>query len=558
METKNLLLLTGFALLNAFALYRLFSDRQGNLIAAAKPMISDRVYCIILVLTAAVAVFVRVYQFGIVPGGMNQDGAMAAVDAAALLEYGTDHYGMRFPVFLTAWIYAQMASLLSYLMIPFIKVLGLTVVAARLPQLIASLLGLLFLYLLVRDIFDRDIAIVVLAFCAVAPWHVMQSRWALEANLYPHFFIAGIYFLNLALKNGLRRGYLILSMVLFGLCMYCYGVSIYTMPVFLLLACIYLLVSGRIRFRDAALAFFAYMLIAWPFIACMAINYFKIDTIETPLFTIPYFPESERAADILFFSENVWQQLFTNLKSLFQVTILQKEALSWNIMEKFGATYKFSVPFAVTGIAVIVKYFRKKQGAVFILIFLLTGIWCGIATNSVNVNRVNIIYYPIIILTGIGIYYVGFAVYGLLVRSGVALIYAACFAMFVHTYFTDYGTQIASAFYADFADALLAVKDMEADVYYITADTQGYDTADVSEILTLFWHDIDAEYYQGKITSEDGVYYSEKYIYVRMEELEIDPDQDTVYVITYGDAQYFNTGEFDLVQYGSYFVATPK
>ena len=43
---------------------------------------------VLIILIAAVALLIRVYRFGSVPGGMNQDGAMAAVDAKALAEYG--------------------------------------------------------------------------------------------------------------------------------------------------------------------------------------------------------------------------------------------------------------------------------------------------------------------------------------------------------------------------------------------------------------------------------------------------------------------------------------
>ena len=43
----------------------------------------------------------HLYQYGVVPGGMNQDGAMATVDAKALAEYGTDRFGMHMPVHFT-------------------------------------------------------------------------------------------------------------------------------------------------------------------------------------------------------------------------------------------------------------------------------------------------------------------------------------------------------------------------------------------------------------------------------------------------------------------------
>lgn len=206
----------------------------------------DRLYNAVLIFFALAAVFVRVYKFGQVPGGFNQDGAMAAVDAKALADYGTDRYGMSYPVHLTAWGYGQMSALLSYLMVPFIKLMGLNPVSARLPQLIVSLLGLAVLYLFARDAFGKKAALVIFAFGAIAPWHILQSRWALDCNLYPHFFLFGIFFLNRSLKSKHRRLMLCLSMVMFGLCMYCYGISIYTMPLFLILACAYLMIKNRL------------------------------------------------------------------------------------------------------------------------------------------------------------------------------------------------------------------------------------------------------------------------------------------------------------------------
>ena len=69
-------------------------------------------------------VLLRCVGFGIIPAGINQDEAMAGVDAWALSQYGTDRYGIRYPVHFTAWKYGQMSVLRSYCMIPLIKLLG--------------------------------------------------------------------------------------------------------------------------------------------------------------------------------------------------------------------------------------------------------------------------------------------------------------------------------------------------------------------------------------------------------------------------------------------------
>ena len=109
-----------------------------------------------LVLVCAVlAVLIRIYRFGAIPAGMNQDGAMAAVDAKALAEYGTDRFGMRYPVHLTAWGFGQMSALLSYLMIPAIRLFGLNPFAARLPMLLVSLGALVLLYFGIKTVISH-------------------------------------------------------------------------------------------------------------------------------------------------------------------------------------------------------------------------------------------------------------------------------------------------------------------------------------------------------------------------------------------------------------------
>lgn len=552
MVILNNIFLWAAILLCCYAVYKYYLISSGKTKSIRVPEASDKAYLILLAAAAFIAVFIRVYKFGSVPGGFNQDGAMAAVDAKALADYGTDRYGMKWPVHLTAWGYGQMSALLSYLMVPFIKFFGLSAVTARMPQLLVSIAGLVCLYLFIKDVFGKFPALIVAFFAAINPWHILQSRWALDCNLYPHFFIMGVYFLN---KGINKRLYLIISMIMFGLCMYCYGISIYTMPVFLLAACIYLLVTKRITIKNALIALAVYLLIAWPFILTMAINYFKLDTIETPFFTIPYFPNSVRSNDILFFSDNIWEQLKANFKSLMNVTLLQKKDLPWNDVQNFGTMYLFSMPFVIIGIAAVIKEYRKIPGAVFVIIFLLTGMWTGLMTNSVNINRINIIYYPIMIMAVIGIYYVIRLIpYS---KWGIAAAYAAAFILFVSTYFTSYADITDVNFFKDFGEAVASLKDSDSDRLYITADSQYEGSSNVSEILTLFYQDIDAQYYQGK-TDDGEIPFKQKYVFKSIKNIKVNPDENASYVITSKDMKYFDKSEFTFTQFGNYYTVVPK
>ena len=553
MHIINIVFLLAAGVLSVLTMYRMLQNREDVLEFDS----SKGLYSFLLVAAVLVAVFVRTCRFGTVPGGFNQDGAMAAVDAKALADYGTDHYGMRWPVHLTAWGFGQMSSLLSYLMAPCIKLLGFTAVSLRLPQLIVSLLGLMVLFLFCRDAFGKGPALVVLLFAAIDPWHIMQSRWALDCNLYPHFFLFGLYFLHKSL-SGRKRLWLCLSMVMFGLCMYCYGIAIYTLPVFLLMACIYLLARKKVSWGEALLALLVWLAVAWPFILVMAINFFQWDTIETPLFTLPFFPESIRSGDILFFSSYPVAQFIMNVKALLSTVLLQGRDLPWNNIPQFGSIYLFSMPFAVVGLLWLLLQLKKNDGAVLLLFFLVTGIWCGIATSEVNINRINIIFYPMIMLVGLGIYFVVCRVRIPYLSVGTAAAYLLAFSLFCQCYFGPYTQQISYYFRKDLGDAITAVKDTEADRIYITNKSWSENIPMVTEVLTLFYHETDAEYFQGKKNIENWLPYTERYNYVYMKDIDINPNEKAVYVVAEDELEFFDLDRYDIQQYGDYYVMETK
>jgi len=476
---------------------------------------------------------------------------MAAVDAMALAEHGTDRLGMKYPVHLTAWGFGQMSALLSYLMIPFIKLFGLNPVSARLPSLLVSLLGLVALYFFVRKASNRAVALTVLAVAAVNPWHILQSRWALDCNLFPHFLMFGLLFL---LAGEEKKWALFLSMVFFGLSMYCYGIALYTVPVFLFSACVYLISRGQIRVRDALVCTGVYLLVAWPFLLCMAINYFGWKTIETPLFSIPFFPDSLRSNDILFFSSHPGAQLIQNLRCTFRILCQIYNGLPWNEVRGFGTLYVFSLPFTLIGAVALFRRFRKNTGAALVCLLFLTGLLDGLITANVNINRINLIFYPLIVFCGAGICVTVRGAQrvsvelGILAGGLITALFLVGFLLFSRTYFTTYAEEISRFFMEDFGQAVTAVKDLDTDEYYITPDSQAKGYGHVSEILTLFYHQIDAEYYRSPE-------FYEKY-HFRNPGIEI-PDSNAVYVIPAEYADLFENSDFVLTEYGRFFTAVP-
>ena len=246
-----------------------------------------------------VGILIRCIQFGSLPGGINQDEAMGAVDAWALSRYGTDRYGVRLPVHFSAWQVSQMSVLLSYLMVPFLKAAGLSTVAVRLPMLLISCASLVLIYLVGEKLFSPKMGLLCMALTALNPWHFMQSRWALDCNMFPHMFLLGFYLLLLGIQG--HRCHLYWSMVCFGLTFYCYGIAVYAVIPFLLVFALWCLGKRLLKIGQVGICVLIFGIVALPEILVMAINLFHWQTIETPLFTMSRFPETVRGNDNLFF-----------------------------------------------------------------------------------------------------------------------------------------------------------------------------------------------------------------------------------------------------------------
>lgn len=471
----------------------------------------------------AAAFLVRCWCFASVPAGVNQDEAMAGVDAWALSKYGTDRFGIRLPVHFTAWRYGQMSVLLSYCMVPFMKLFGFGIFSIRLPMLLVSTGSVALMYLVGKRLFSSRMALGLMLLTAINPWHFMQSRWSLDCNLFPHVFLLAFYLLLLGLE---RRSFLYFSMVFFGLTFYCYGIAAYSVPLFLAFLSGWYLWKRQLRVREVLLCILVFLLVALPEILVLAINFFGLPTIETPLFTLSYFPESVRSRDILLLNFS-FGQLWRNFLAMVRTCVLQTPGSLFNALPAFGPMYHISIPFMLTGLACFLRdLFREKDMArraklAALWGFFLLGVWVGLTTFEVNVNRVNIIFFPLIFLCGYGIR----ELYQRLPRAGTLLcaVYGVWFLLFLGTYFTSFAKDIRTYFNVDFLEAVEEADSMEEyPSLYITGHMDWQYNVYMAEILTQYACEIDAAYYQERTNVTGGrelAPYSSRYHFVNVDYL---------------------------------------
>lgn len=169
------------------------------------------------------AIFLRFWQLGGVPASPDWDEAALGYNAYSIMQTGRDEYGKFLPVVLRSFDDYKPA-FYAYLVIPFIKLMGLSVLAVRIPSALMGVLTVVAVFFLVREIFDKykykdRLALLSAMLLAISPWHIQFSRIAFESNVGVAFNVfAAMFFLK-----GLRKPWLLmLSAIFMALNLYVY------------------------------------------------------------------------------------------------------------------------------------------------------------------------------------------------------------------------------------------------------------------------------------------------------------------------------------------------
>lgn len=481
-------------------------------------------YKILFIVVFLIAVITRVILWPTLLEA-NIDEAMTAINASSITDTGKDMYGVSFPVYLETWKYGGQSVMLAYLTAFCIKLFGMSMFSVRLPMLLVSLISIIVFYDFTKRIFkDKKIALLAMFLLSITPWHILQSKWSIDCNMFPHFALFSMYFLYRGITE--KKLYLYISMIFFGLSMYTYGVSIYFVPLFLLISAIYLLINKKINIKELIICILIYMLIFTPLFIMYLINFLKIDKqINLGIFTITYFSEQTRTNDMLLFSSNILNQLLKNITSLLSVIFLQYDNLPWNATSIFGTTYHISIIFIIIS---LINYFRKKENNIGIKLFVLwfiLSLFVGIFINETNINRLNIIWYPLIFFT----------LYGLLIcfknkQTLIIILYAILFISYNIFFYTSYYKEInrSVCFGNGLKEGYEFLSNYNNSKYYLN-----FDNTIQFKTYIKFYNEI----FNQNVLEQTSI-----------EEL----DKDSIYIIKSSDIDKINVSGFTKIIYGEY------
>lgn len=495
-----------------------------------------------------IGILIRIVGIVDMPNALNSDEASSGYEAFSILNYGIDRNGNKLPVFLVSWGGGQNA-LFTYLIIPFIKIFGLNTLSVRLPMAILGCISLIVMYLLLRKISNKKLAIIGLAFFAICPWHIMKSRWGLESNLFPDLILIFVYFLIEGLEKKNKVIYY-MAFIIAGLSAYSYGTSYYFLPVFLIPLMIILVKKKKITILQAIISILIVALVSLPIVLYVVINTFKLPQINLPFITIPRLEVNRYEVLTSIFSENFLQQSMSNFIQGFKILIMQTDELPWNNIEPFGIIYSFSIFFTIIG---ILDSFKKKK-IVEIKYSYIINLWFIVSIVLIficepNINRINIIMIPIIYYTIIGLYIILSNTKK--VSIIISILYVIFFGMFIESYFTQNFDEYWT-FEGDLEEVVQYVDKIQDKQIYITDKIQS------NYIHILFYTQYDARdfvntvYYEDPYVEFRNVKSFGKYRIENIDELEL--INGNVYVIKKEDVEKFNIEDSEIKEFKKYLV----
>jgi 4-amino-4-deoxy-L-arabinose transferase-like glycosyltransferase len=176
----------------------------------------------LLILLVVLGFAVRIWRVDTAPKGALIDELHFGYLAHSLLETGADEHGEAWPITFRGFGDEKLPAM-AYADIPSVAFFGLSILAIRVPSVLAGTLLILSVYWLSRELkIRRSLALLGACITALTPWTFFLSRFGFESNLALLFFTTGLAALLKALNSSTHKWYFSVAGALFGLSWYSY------------------------------------------------------------------------------------------------------------------------------------------------------------------------------------------------------------------------------------------------------------------------------------------------------------------------------------------------
>ena len=409
---------------------------------AARRLCLNRKATLCAALLIAIGAALRLWAIGELPPGVNVDEASGLYDAWALLHYGIDRNGHSWPVNFVAWG-SGLNALYPYMAMPFIWFAGLDITAYRLPMAISGIASLWLIWRIAHNAAGGKFALIALLLLALSPWHIMATRWAVEANILPFTVLLSAYFLSR--RDRHRFAVQAAAVAALSLSVYAYATAYAFAPAFLAAAFGWLALNRALPLRRLfALSAIAAAITA-PMTAFLIVNLLDLDSLRILGATIPRYPTAARYETKTFLFQGGWDGVIANIGDMSRLLSGYSDRDVTGGLPGWGALPRFSIIIAAAGVGVVIyRAIARRDFSV----HLLAAMWFVLALavaalTDVSARRMNLVWLPAMYLTALGLS--GLRLPRAALCAAVAAL-AALGGVFAYRYFSEYDSLAAARF----------------------------------------------------------------------------------------------------------------
>jgi 4-amino-4-deoxy-L-arabinose transferase-like glycosyltransferase len=458
---------------------------------------------IILLIIIIMAGFVRIINLDNFPQGLNADEAAIGYNAYSLLQTGMDEHGNVWPLNFKSFGDYKPGGYF-YLVLPFVKLMGLTEMAVRLPSALCGVLAVFLIFLLVKELFKNEyLALIASLFLTFSPWHIHFSRGGWEANLATTLLLLGAW---LFVKGASNNKYYLFSALSFIFSMYSYHSARVIAPLLgiVLVFSYFGETKAFIKTKMFKITFILSLIILIPLIYSFAspalssrFSGVGFTADSGPLWRINELRgqhASWNSISVVFFHNKIvayGTSLLTKYFDHFQGNFLfiVGDVIQRNRIPEFGQMYLFDILFFFSGLYFFLKNRPKNWGVIFLWLAIAPAA-SALTYQTPNAIRANNMVIPLIIISAYGCYSLWFLIKEnfpkiLLITYSLLLITFMFWniSRYFHQYFIHYPKTYPSAWEYGFKDLVnyLGPIEKDYDKIYVT------DKYDQPYILFLFY-----------------------------------------------------------------------
>lgn len=320
-----------------------------------------------------------------------------------------------------------------------IAVLGLNEQATRLMPALFGTISLIFLYFLVREIFNDQLTALLSAFLlAISPWHIHFSRSGFEYVYFPTLFTLGLYLLIKGVRS--KNWLLPAGLIFLGLTFYTYHPAVIQTSLFLIL--LFPFIIKRIGVRNFIWGVIVFLIMAIPL--AVGVKNGRATGRFQQLFTIGGGQETliqaTRHSAVLYLKQ-------------FSPSFLFKQGdidyPSWNVtrhaVRGMGELYWWQMPLLLLGVLFLIKNRRKQNlaGTILLIWFFIYPFGNLFNIDSTpHANRTIIGVIPFQILSAVGLVYliklIKNSLFQRILISVIVIVILASFQNYLQKYFYEY------------------------------------------------------------------------------------------------------------------------